>query len=493
MSWSNSTQSSAPSFISASGSGLGSQLMQILLADDIVPGSDPSYQTCKILYAYHPLGGKIVDAPIDKAMTDRRVIAIDGAPDEIIERFEDEWTALRIDDVIAATMRIARIYGIGSVVACSTETSPEQPLDLWKIAKESLYFSVFDPLNTSGSLVLDQNPESPNFQKIMAISVSGHAYHPSRTRVMQNEAPIYILWTASSFGYVGRSVFQRCLFPMKSFIQTMISDDMISAKLGLLIAKVRQPGSIINNLMSGIAGIKRTLLQTGVTNNVLSIAPEESIETLNMMNVDGAGKFSRENILKNIAVAAGMPASWLNEETLTEGFGEGTEDAKKEAMYITRMRLQMLPLYDFCDDLVMHRAWGEEFYATVRAKYPDEYGDTEYKTAFMAWKNAFKAKWPNILQEPDSEKSKAQKVQTEAVISLVEKLLPALDPENKARLVQWAVDNFNEFKLLFPVPLDFDFDEFASYEPPAAEAPPSSGEQRPDSVMELRNTVVRAA
>ena len=48
-------------------------------------------------------------------------------------------------------------------------------------------------------------------------------------------------------------------------------------------------------------------------------------------------------------------------------------------------------------------------------------------------------------------------------MALEEILLPILDPENKARALQWACDNFNEFKLLFGTPLEHDVDALVDF------------------------------
>ena len=62
-------------------------------------------------------------------------------------------------------------------------------------------------------------------------------------------------------------------------------------------------------------------------------------------------------------------------------------------------------------------------------------------------------------------------------MSILEIMLPQADPENKARVVQWAADNLNENKLMFTTPLEIDAQAMAEYEPPqppapAPEAPP---------------------
>ena len=167
-----------------------------------------------------------------------------------------------------------------------------------------------------------------------------------------------------------------------------------------------------------------------------------------------------------------MPAKLLNSETFAEGFGEGTEDAKNVARFIDRVRVEMKPLYDFFDTVVQHRAWNRDFYETIQQDFP-RYRNVPYDRAFYEWVNSFEAAWPNLLTEPDSEKIRVEETKLKAVISLVEILQPNLDPENRALMYQWAADNFNEQKLLFPSPLNMDFEALANYEPQQPAGEPS--------------------
>ena len=127
----------------------------------------------------------------------------------------------------------------------------------------------------------------------------------------------------------------------------------------------------------------------------------------------------------------------------------------------------------------MYRAWNEEFYATVKSRYPDEYGKMSYKAAFQQWRNSFYAEWPSLLDEPDSEKLKGEDVVLKAIIAVVEVLLPEVPPSVKAQVISWMVDNLNERKRLFASPMELDYDEIASFEPPnplqeQSPAPPES-------------------
>ena len=173
------------------------------------------------------------------------------SPEERVrDAFLKEWQALKADEVIYQTASVARAYGIATLAIVSPEVPPNEPIDQKKLADLPIAFSVFDPLNTAGSLVLNQNPLAIDFMKVNEAAVSSQAFHRSRTVVLMNERPVYISYTSSAFGFVGRSVFQRSLFPLKSFIQSMITDDLVVKKAGVFIAKLKSAGSIITTSCS---------------------------------------------------------------------------------------------------------------------------------------------------------------------------------------------------------------------------------------------------
>jgi len=462
-------------------SNVGSPLLDILMSDHIVPGSAPSYQLCKSIYNFHFLGAKMAEAPLNMAQSQEREITISAGPEtRLIEEFKREWRRIGVvgaDVLIHNTMKTARIYGIASIAAGTRDGDQGSPLNLGTLHKADLYFNVLDPLNTAGSLVLNQDPNAPDFQKPSQVQASGRKWHPSRVVTMMNEQPVYIEWSNSAFGFVGRSVYQRALFPLKTAIQSMITDDMVVKKVGLLIAKMKQPGSIANNRMFQMLGFKRQQLQGGMTGNVLTIGETEAIESLNLQNLEGPYKLARDNALKNVATAANMPARMLDQETLVSGFGEGAEDAKQIARYIDRLRIEMGPLYTFFDMIVQRRAWTPEFYKTIQSAF-SEYADVPYETAFYQWSNSFTALWPNLLVEPDSEKIKTEDVRFKAVAAMVEVLAPLVaDPENKATLALWAADQTADRKELFTSPLLLDGDAMRAYKPPAGA--PDGGEKEP--------------
>jgi hypothetical protein len=440
-----------------------SPLAKMLLGTGIVPGSELGYQLAKTIYSYHPLGAVLADEPITLAQSQERIISIPVLGEKrMVEQFQATWNAVgRVGATVTlhGVSSLSRVYGLASLGVGERGKDSGAPFDLNKIATEDLFFNILDPLNTSGSLVLSQDPNSPDFMKPSGnIQVNGVPWHASRVFTKMNEQPMYIDWSNPAFGFVGRSVYQRALYPMKSFLQSLITDQMVVQKAGLLIYNAVSPGSVIDNLMLKMAGWKRGQLKAGVTGQVAQIGIDEKIETLNMQNLDGAFGMARTNILKNIAAAAGMPASIVTKETLAEGFGEGSEDAKEKARFINYIREDMAPAYAFMDKIVMRKAWTVDFYKSLKAT--PAYADLQpYETWLHEAMSAFTAEWPNYLIEPDSEKSKNDDVKMKSAVAVCETLLPAVsDPANKAAVLMWLAENVNNSENLFASKLVLDED-----------------------------------
>lgn len=446
---------------------LSSNLKQMLEAPDIAPGSPPSYELCKAIFTDHVLGAKIAQTPIEMAMNEARHIEIQNGPESRIkDKFLSEWEALGCDATIKSCATLSRVYGVCSVVLAAEDVPSNEPIKPEALPGMTIAFNVLDPLNTAGSLVLNQDANAIDFLKPTGtITAAGQPYHRSRAVVLMNEEPVFLDYSVSAFGYVGRSVYQRVLYPLKSFVSTMIANDMVARKAGLIIAKMKQPSSIADRMMAGAFAQKRELLKVGENGEVLSIGEDDDVFSIPLMNVDASLAASRQNIIDDIAAGAPMPSLLISAKSFAQARGDGTEDAKSVAQFIDGIRRWMRPLYDYFDTICMYRAWTPEFYETIQNDYP-EYKGIPYETAFADWRNSFFASWPSFLKEPESEQIEVEKVTFEAALGLFRELSGQVDPENRARLAEWLQDNMNSKRKLFSAPLDLDLEALAQYEPP---------------------------
>ena len=443
----------------------GTQTLQSAL-DDVQVGSTLSYQLCKELYLKHPLGAKLVDLPIDKGLMTKREIFIQDAPVEIIEQFEKTWKEKKVNRAIEMAVRNSRIYGTGAIAIVFKDPDIKPAANMsWELCQSKQYaFNALDPLNTSGTGVLTQNPNDYDFQEIRGVMVSGVGYHHSRTFQVVNECPVYLSWTVSAFGFTGRSVYTRAIYPLKSFISTMIADDMVAQKVGVMVQKTKKSGSVVDGLMQKIGQIKRSFLKIASTGNVLELGLDDSIETLNMSNVDSALNAVRKNILENIASSDKMPALLMLSETFATGFGEGSEDAKQISAYLDNFREKHAPLYDWIDNVIRKTAWTPEFYATIQNQYPAEYGNKPYAVAIKEWCDGFSYEWESLIKEPESEAVNVESVKFRAVTDLMGIVFDKLDPSNQSAFLRFCESNLNESKKLFPNKLELDFDAYEQHQ-----------------------------
>ncbi len=464
------------STIEVSGSVIPSGLQGILAADDLVPGSGISYQLCKAIWTLHPLGAKCAEKPVALALGQKRKINVPCAVEEhLVKAHAKEWKKLQCTRYIRDLAHVSRVYGVGALVYGSPNvpTTDEVPLaDLYKLP--DLYFNIFDPLNLAGSAVTNQNPNAPDFQKhVLQITAAGQPYHQSRSIVLFNGTPVYLDYQSSAFSFSGRSVFLRALFPLKSFIQTMIVNDMVSLKSGLIIAKMKQAGAVINKLMTKAAAWKRAILQEGRTNNVLSIDIDESIETIDLTNTAPAMIAARDNIISDIAAATDVPAILLKDESFAKGLASGDQDMLAVVQYIDGIREELEPAFEYFDRIVMHRAWNPEFYAGLQKVIPEL--TKPYTEWFYEVCELFEAEWPSLIQEPKSETVKRNAEKLKAMTDVLKTLLAALDPMNKAFLVDWFVQQLNDMPEIFAAGPNFDPEELANYEPPTPTMPGEPG------------------
>jgi len=447
---------------------------EILGASRIQPGDQASYETCKALWEYHPLGGKLVEKPVNMALFKRRLYALEDDPgNRIITQFEDAWTRLEITQKIKNLHYVIRCYGAGAIGVGNQGAATADALDLWKLREEDLYISVFDPLNTAGSMVSNQDPNSPNFQAPnKVVTIQGAAWHPSRTLRLFNGAPIYLSFQNSTFGYTGRSVFQRVLYPMQSYLKTMPVNDMVAEKAGLLIVKRVQNSSTVSGLMGFSGKKKREMVKEAITGNVLEVGKDDSVESLNLQNVDDALKGALENIIASIAAGSDTPARLINDEAFALGFSDGTEDSKSVAQHIDGVRQTLDSSIEFFEKIVQHIAWSEDFYAALSAEYPDYVAERTYKEMFYVWQRDFSSKWAPLLEEPKKEQQEGEAKLIDQVVKLFTALTARIDQANYATAVEWVADIANTLPSIKETPLLIDYEALAAYTPPAAPAIP---------------------
>lgn len=464
---------------------LSSELSKILDSDEIQPGTDVGYELCKLLWQFHPLGGKLVEKPITMAMCKPRLYSVETDPDErVVRQFEKVWKRMNMTERIKNLFFVSRCYGAGAVGVGSDGTSCKEPLPTFGLQEEDVYINVWDPLNAAGSMVTDQNPNSRHFQQAnKTLKISGKQWHHSRTLKIFNGTPIYLEYQNSTFGFTGRSVFQRVLYPMKSYVGTMTANDLVSQKAGVMVAKTAQNGSMISGIMAAAAKAKREIVKIARTGGVINIGTTDEIESLNLQNIDKALNAARDNIISDIASGSDVPAVLIKEEAFSQGWSDGKEDSKAISQYVDGVRETISPVIEYFEQLVQYIAWTEDFFNSLKNDYPDIITE-DYQTTFYQWRREFTAKWQELVEEsPDKHRESDSKVVQQAV-ALFSAVSPQVDPVNRANLADWLSNVANGTKTYGDVPLIIDMDKLSKYQPPPPQDPNNGGPTNPETEEE---------
>lgn len=461
---------------------LSSALTKILESDEIQPGTDVGYEVCKLLWQFHPLGGKLVEKPISMAMCKPRQYSVETDPDErVVRRFQEVWDRMELNEKIKNFFFISRCYGAAAIGVGTAATPCKDPLPTFGLTEEDVYINVWDPLNAAGSMVTDQNPNSRYFQKANAtLKIASKNWHTSRTLKVFNGTPIYLEYQSSAFGFTGRSVFQRVLYSMKSYIGTMVANDLVSQKAGVLVAKVAQNGSVMNGIMAAATGKKREFVKEARNKGVISIGQNDAIESLNLQNIDKALTTSRDSIISDISSGSDVPAILIKEEAFSQGWSEGAEDSKAISQYIDGVRQLIEPVMDYFEHLVQYIAWSEDFHTSLKNDFPDIITE-DYHTTFYRWRREFTAKWQELVEEAPDKRREADSKVVQQATTLYGTLSPTLDPENRAILAEWLATIVSSTQTYGDTPLIIDTDALANYVPPPQEQPngsnPPGGEE----------------
>lgn len=456
---------------------LSSELMQILDSDAIKPGTDVGYNTCKLLWQFHPLGGKLVEKPINMAMCKPRSYNVETDPDErVVRQFREVWERMGLNEKIKNLFYVSRCYGAAAIGVGTDGATCKDPLPTFGLREEDVYINVWDPLNAAGSMVTDQNPNSRFFQQANAtLKIASKSWHPSRTLKIFNGTPIYLEYQNSTFGFTGRSVFQRVLYPMKSYIGTMVANNLVAKKAGVLVAKTEQNGSVASGIMAAATGKKRENVKISENEGVLSIGTKDDIESLNLQNIDKALSTARDNIISDIAAGSDVPAILIKEEAFSNGFGEGKEDSKAISQYVDGVRQLIEPVMDYFERLVRYIAWNEDFYTSLKNDYPDIITE-DYQTTFRMWEREFDAGWQELVEEsPDKRRESDSKVvqQAGALFSI---MAQQLDPENRAMAAEWLASVTNATETYGDSPMIIDKEALSKYQPPPPQDPNNGGQ-----------------
>ncbi|MBW5853113.1 hypothetical protein [Yersinia enterocolitica] len=176
----------------------GAVLAEILDSELIRPGGDVNYNLCKLLWQFHPLGGKLVEKPILMAMCKPRQYNVETDPDErVVRRFRDVWERMEINEKVKNLFFLSRCYGAAAIGVGTDSVSCRETLPTFGLTEDDVYINAWDPLNAAGSMVTDQKPNSPYFQRAKVLQQACALYTAVVPQIDPENRAAVTEWLAS--------------------------------------------------------------------------------------------------------------------------------------------------------------------------------------------------------------------------------------------------------------------------------------------------------
>ena len=335
-----------------------------------------SYKDCSHIYKYWPLGKRVATALPNFASTSPSELECKGAPIEVKERLESVAKQLGIEAAVIKLSVYVRIFGMSSLYIASKELKPDEALTYDNAQKANFSLNVLDPLAAGANFLIDNDPLSPTFSKVISSEIRGCKIHTGRLLALSNEYPLYYEWNNSNWSFGGPSIYTNMTLLIRTWNLAMVSLQRLATKSSAMYVNLKDsPNTTGVTLLSNQRNLEmiRSLENDGIVGL-------KNGETPNFFPTSSIGSFINDLIsVINTALMMALsdtPSGILLDKNLSSGLADGSEDMKAILMSVERFRTNILrPAVDFCQKLLLYKAFSPRFLNELKAKYPDLYRD----------------------------------------------------------------------------------------------------------------------
>lgn len=297
-----------------------------------------SYKDCQNLYSYIPLAKRIVNLPVKIAINNMNIKW--GSEDE----YKDEEGLKDIDINYLKTLCTdyiskVRLYGYSVLLPLvGPEDNANKPLMKSEIYDKEIRYNILDPLNLTVNI--DNNPASYNFKRITSIRVNnGPVIHSNRALALNNRLNnLYLQYNNASYNYVGLSELQIA-FPLINLLATSITSMERQLLHSSIMVVEEEKGS--TNVNTQAMSTQADLLSQVKQDSVVLLRNGLKLNQFQLNNFDSIGNVI-DKINNLISLSVDIPSALFCDETLSNGFGDGSNESQIVEMYLTDIRNSLI-------------------------------------------------------------------------------------------------------------------------------------------------------
>lgn len=299
-----------------------------------------SYIDCQNLYSFIPLAKRIINLPIKIAMNN---INISFGKDN---KYKDIEELNNIDINYVKTLCTeyiskVRLYGYSILLPIISDKD-----DISKVLmKDQLYgtdirYNILDPLNVT--VDIDRDPSSYSYKKITNIRISQgkmKQVYSKRVLALQNNLNNqYLQYNRASYNYIGLSELQVA-FPLINLLTSTLTS-MERQLLHSSIMVLEQDSSTTNINTQALVNQSASLNDTK-QDSVIILNNGLKLNQFQLQNMDSISNVIT-NINKLISLSIDIPTALFCDESVSNGFGDGSNESRIVEMYLSDIRNSLI-------------------------------------------------------------------------------------------------------------------------------------------------------
>lgn len=382
---------------------------------------DLTYEECRDIYRYWPLGKRVASALPDFAMSAPRKFFVKDAPEEVNSKLLETANEMEIDQIVKKATLYARIYGLSALfVTQQGNKKVEDPLTHKDIQNNGVVFNVLDPLSMGGSIQIDNDPLSSTFSKPIDIKIRGNSVHTQRVEILYNDIPLYYKFNPSSFSFSGPSIYQNMTLLIRAWNRGIIALQRLATKAAAMVKTTKESANVTG--FSQTAAAKNLELIRSMENDgIASLRSGDTIEFFTLTGVQEVDTIIQQLNTGLMMALSDTPSGILLDKNLSVGLNDGSEDMKAILMAVDNFRLRMLkPLYLFTDKFLCYKAFSFEFIKEMIDEYPDLYRGKKENEVLTEWCQNYSFDWGELYPQSDGEKADTEGKRLDNLLKLKE-------------------------------------------------------------------------
>ena len=371
--------------------------------------TDLSYEECRDIYRFWPLGKRVASALPNFAMSAGRKFIIKNAPPEVIDKIEKTAIDMNIEAIVNNACIYARIYGIAFIYIANKDT-PDKPF-LYKDILEPHSFNILDPLAMGGSIRIDIDPTSPFFNKPVDYRIKGNLVHSQRIFYCTNDIPLYYKWNPSSYSWSGPSIYQNMTLLIRSWNRSIIAIQRMATKAASIIVK-RKDISYDTGVSLKAIEHNLNMIRNMENDGIASVRTGEEIEFFQLTGIAEIDVIINKLHSALMMALNDTPSGILLDKNLAQSMSDGDNDMKAIIIAVDKFRKDTLtPIYNFLDKFLLYKAFDADFIKDIIKKYPDLYAKMGVNLIRENWISNYTFEYNNIYPLSENEMADTQSKQ----------------------------------------------------------------------------------